>query len=264
MKLFYRKYGSGPPLIILHGLYGSSDNWIPIAKMISGNFTIYIPDIRNHGKSPHSGIHNYDAISDDISELTEELGFENIFLAGHSMGGKAAVRFAMRWPDKIKGLLIADIAPFTDEKKISDAYDQHYSILSAMLNTDIESADSRDIIENLLARQISSDKIRGFIMKNLQRNEDNRFSWKLNVHALLENLPGILASLPYEGALQYPLTGFPVTFLKGENSAYLDTEDFREILRFFPAAELKIIENTGHWLHAENPDAVAKALLELL
>src|SRR5512138_128346 len=104
MELFYRKYGTGPPLFILHGLFGSSDNWVTIARKLSGYFTVYLPDQRNHGQSPHSDIHNYDSMSRDLFELTEKLEINKLFLAGHSMGGKVAVNFALKWPEKINSL----------------------------------------------------------------------------------------------------------------------------------------------------------------
>ncbi len=113
MKLFYRKYGNGPPLIILHGLFGSSDNWVTIAKSLSEVFTVYLPDQRNHGLSPHSDIHDYESMSQDLSELAKDLSLKKFFLAGHSMGGKTAIAFAMSWPEMLNGLLIADISPFT-------------------------------------------------------------------------------------------------------------------------------------------------------
>ena len=115
MKLFYRKFGDGPPLIILHGLYGSSDNWVSIAKKLGDSFTVYLPDQRNHGQSPHSDIHDYDSMRDDLFELVTELRLKKFFLAGHSMGGKTAMAFAVKWPEMINGLLIADISPFTNE-----------------------------------------------------------------------------------------------------------------------------------------------------
>ena len=112
MKLFYRKYGAGPSLIILHGLYGASDNWATIAKNLSERFTVYVPDQRNHGNSPHSDIHDYDSMRDDLYELAGDLKLKKFFLAGHSMGGKTAIAFAVKWPEMINGLLIADISPF--------------------------------------------------------------------------------------------------------------------------------------------------------
>jgi esterase len=263
MKLFYRKYGEGPPLLILHGLYGSSDNWVTIAKSISKAFTVYLPDLRNHGRSPHSEQHDYDSMTDDIFELASELKLYKFFLAGHSMGGKAAVRFAMRWPDMIEGLLVADISPF--ETRISNpvAYTQHLNILKTIAETDISIAASRHEIENLFLDRISSSKIRGLLMKNLQINDEGKYSWRNNNASLLKNIDRIIEAIAEPEGNYEPLTGFPVIFLKGENSDYLSEGDFRGILKMFPGAEFRTIKNAGHWLHADNPEAVIKALSDL-
>jgi len=115
MKLFCRKYGNGPPLIILHGLFGSSDNWVTIARGMSDRFTVFLPDQRNHGSSPRSNVHDYESLSNDLKELADDLRLDKYFLAGHSMGGKTAVSFACKWPERLSGLLVADISPFANE-----------------------------------------------------------------------------------------------------------------------------------------------------
>ena len=264
MKLFYRKYGEGPPLVILHGLYGSSDNWMTIAKNISGNFTVYLPDLRNHGKSPHSEIHDYNSMSSDIYELVTELNLGKFFLAGHSMGGKAAIRFAIMWPEMVEGLLVADISPFETKTSNLTAYNQHLAILKAVTETDISGASSRNEIENMFLGSISSVKIRGLIMKNIMRTSDGRYSWRINNSSLLKNIDKIIESVAGETGILEPVTGFPVIFLKGENSEYLPSGDFRKISGLFPSAEFRVIKNAGHWLHADNPEAVSEALLSLL
>jgi pimeloyl-ACP methyl ester carboxylesterase len=264
MRLFYRRYGEGPPLVILHGLYGSSDNWVTIAKNISGNFTVYLPDLRNHGQSPHSDIHDYNSMSGDVFELITELNLGKFFLAGHSMGGKAAIRFAMRWPELLEGLLIADISPFETKTSNLASYDQHLAILKAISETDISKAASRKEIENMFLDRISSAKIRGLIMKNLFRTSDINYSWRINNSSLLRNIDRIIESVAGETGIFEPVTGFPVLFLKGENSEYLPSGDFRKISELFPSVEFRVIKNAGHWLHADNPEAVSEALLSLL
>jgi pimeloyl-ACP methyl ester carboxylesterase len=264
MKLFYRRYGEGPPLIILHGLYGSSDNWVTIAKKISKNFTIYLPDQRNHGQSPHSDIHDYDSMSSDIREFAMENNLERFFLAGHSMGGKTAIRFALRWPELLEGLIVADISPFETKASNSESYNQQLAILRILVETDISATRSRADLESLFTDKISSGKIRGLILKNIQRNDDGSFSWKMNNASLLKNIDKIIDRVAGSERSYEPITGFPVLFLKGENSDYLPPEDFDEILKLFPAAEFRIIKNAGHWLHADNPEAVTEALLSFL
>jgi pimeloyl-ACP methyl ester carboxylesterase len=259
MRLFYRKIGEGPPLIILHGLFGSSDNWLTIAKKISTSFTVYLPDQRNHGLSPHDEIHNYDSMSNDLYDLVTELDLKKFFLAGHSMGGKTAMKFAMKWPEMIQGLMIADISPSGDRKNNAQVYNEYYEILRSITDTDISKAESRTDVDKLLAERIPSGKVRSLILKNLQRDENKRFVWKLNAWALLNNLDKIMEGLPFA----QQITGFPVLFLKGENSEYILKEDYNSITRLFPAAEIRVIKNAGHWLHADNPEAVLEALLDM-
>ena len=264
MKLFCRKYGSGPPLIILHGLYGSSDNWVSVAKSLSSRFTVYLPDQRNHGQSPHNPVHDYDSMKNDLYDLAGELKLQKFFLAGHSMGGKTAVNFALTWPEKLSGLLVADISPFVSENRNPVAYALHKNILNSILSIDIKSVRTREEAEKLLSRTIDSDITRGFIMKNLKRESDNSFSWKLNASALLENLDRIMEGIEPGDDYSEELSGFPVFFLKGEYSDYLPESDFPRIRRIFPAADFIIIPASGHWIHADNPEAVKECLLKFL
>jgi len=258
MKLFYRRYGEGAPLIILHGLYGSSDNWVSIAKKISGHFTIYLPDQRNHGQSPHSDVHDYESMSNDLHEFASDNKLEKFFLAGHSMGGKTAALFALKWPELLDGLIIADISPFETRSSNSESYNQHLSILKILQETDISKAASRAEIERILADKIKSGRERALIMKNIRRNDDSSFTWKTNNASLLKNIDSILDSITGTKITYEPVTGFPVIFLKGENSDYLPASDKSKILKLFPAAEFRIIKNAGHWLHTDNPEAVVE------
>jgi pimeloyl-ACP methyl ester carboxylesterase len=264
MKLFYRKYGSGPPLIILHGLFGSSDNWVSIAKSLADNFTVILPDQRNHGQSPHSDIHDYDSMRDDLFELANDLSLKKFFLAGHSMGGKTAIAFAMKWPEMLNGLLIADISPFTNEAARNSIYSEHNNILSAVLSIDLTKVSTRSDAEKLLSEKIESEKTRGLIMKNLQRTGDNSFSWKINAESLLKNLDRIMTGVERRQDYNHQITGFPVIFLKGGDSDYIPSDDFKDILMVFPAAELIVIPGAGHWINADKPEEVVKNIKRLL
>jgi len=262
MKLFYRKYGEGPPLIILHGLYGSSDNWASIAKSLSDTFTVYIPDLRNHGQSPHDRIHDYDSIVDDLFELVSDLKLKKFFLAGHSMGGKCAVSFAIRWPEMINGLLVADISPFRNGSTMKKEYDNHKVILEAMSSLDLHKISARKDAEDILAKKIPSEGIRGFILKNLRRTNDGSYTWKLNVSALLSNIDSIIQGIG--SGENESIEGFPVIFIKGGNSDYLPDEDFTGIKRVFRAAELIVIPGAGHWIHSDKPEEVISNFKRLL
>lgn len=264
MKLFYRKYGSGPPLFILHGLFGSSDNWMTIAKKLSDTFTVYLPDQRNHGRSPHSEIHDYESMRDDLRELLTELSIDKLFLAGHSMGGKTAISFALRWPEMLNGLLVADISPFRDGVKDNPEYELHSSILNSIQSLDLSKISSRAEAEEHLTRSGLPVSVRGFILKNLQRIGGNKFEWKINASALLSNLDKIMKGIDRKDAFSQQVTGFPVIFLKGSDSGYLPSEDYNDILKIFPAAEFVIIEKAGHWLHADNPEEVERNIRRLI
>jgi esterase len=263
MKLFYRKYGEGPPLIILHGLYGSSDNWATIAKNLDTIYTVYLPDQRNHGQSPHSDIHDYDSMRDDLFELADDLKLRKFFLAGHSMGGKTALSFALKWPEMINGLLIADISPFVNENNNQSAYNQHQTILNSILSIDLSTITSRAEADMFLMEKIKSEKIRGFILKNLQRGSGNSFSWKLNALSLVKNLEKIMQGIDRNAGFSQQITGFPVIFLKGADSDYLPESDYKDILKVFPAAEFVVAANAGHWIHSDRPDEVIRNLRRL-
>jgi esterase len=264
MKLFYRKYGNGPALIILHGLYGSSDNWVTIARNLSDSFTVYLPDQRNHGQSPHSQVHDYDSMRNDLYELVNDLSLKKFFLAGHSMGGKTAIAFAMKWPEMLNGLLIADISPFTTQNSSNSIYTRHYTILNAILSVDPGKLSNRSQAETLLAQNIPSEKERGLILKNLQRTSDNTFAWKLNASSLLKNLGKIMEGIDRGTDFNRQITGFPVIFLRGGDSDYIPKKDFMDIMHAFPAADIIDVEGAGHWIQVDRPGEVVKYIRELL
>ncbi len=266
MKLFYRKLGNGgKPIIILHGLYGSSDNWLSIGKSLSEYLEVYLVDLRNHGRSPHHDSHNYELIRDDLSALMDDLGLEKALLAGHSMGGKAVMCFAQHNPDRLERLIIVDIAP----KSYKDLYRKeslsHYDILKSMQDVDFSSVSSRRDVENKLADSISSSRIRSFLMKNLGRDEGGRYYWTLNLDVIIRELDNIMDGVNrncFDPA--FPVTGIPVLFIRGEKSPYILDEDMDFIEKIFPSAKLVTIENAGHWLHAEQPGAFTEAVREFV
>jgi len=137
MKLYYRKTGSGPAIVILHGLYGSSDNWFSIARELKDRFTVYLPDLRNHGQSPHHEIHTYESMSEDLFEMMSGEGIGKFILAGHSMGGKTAMKYSLRWPDSLNSLVVVDISPFGTNDPENVFYRQHSSILEAIISIDV-------------------------------------------------------------------------------------------------------------------------------
>ena len=187
MKLSYRKLGTGQPLIIVHGLYGASDNWLTIAKELANNFEVYIVDQRNHGNSPHADSHTYQDLKEDLLEFMDDQNIEKAILLGHSMGGKTVMIFATDYPERVSSLMVVDIAP-KNYSKISDYAPQtidHSCIVKAMLNLDLLAYKNRTEIDTKLKENISSDKVRQFLLKNLKRNENKQFIWKLNIKTII-------------------------------------------------------------------------------
>lgn len=264
MRLFYRIYGSGHPLIILHGLFGSSDNWISIAKSLSSKFKVVLPDLRNHGQSFHSQYHDYDSMKEDLVELVTELGWKKFCLGGHSMGGKIAAKYALEWPEKLDGLLVADISPFSQKSDNSKDFILHKKILDYMINEDISGFMTRNEIRSNLSRYINSERVRELILKNLKRKPDNTFAWKINAVAVRENLKRMAESIDPSNGDTGEVKGFPVLFLRGEYSEYLQEDAYPDILRIFPASEFIIIPRAGHWINADNPEAVKDCFMKLI
>lgn len=193
MELFFRKYGSGNPIIILHGLYGISDNWVKYARKLSDNFTVFIPDLRNHGQSGHSLHFNYEVMSEDISEFIENNQIENPILIGHSMGGKVAIKFTLDNPDLVRKLVVIDMST-----RKYDLRNFHSNIINSMLDIDFSKIKSRDEVDKFLSNFIEDEKIRLFVMKNLYRTEKNSFSWRINIQAIIDNLDYVFEEISHK------------------------------------------------------------------
>jgi len=251
MKLYFRKLGSGPPMIIIHGLYGMSDNWMTIARVLSKSFEVYLPDMRNHGRSPHSPYHTYEIMQNDIYEFCKEQKIEKAVLIGHSMGGKIAMNFAKAHPDLVSHLLVVDISPrqyTTEDDKLSHFFN-HKKIISALRSINISELKSREEADTLLAQHIELPYVRNFLLKNLYHNSVKKFEWRVNLKTLSRSLPDIMTSMDADE----PITGFPVLFVRGGKSDYIRDEDADLIESIFPTTEIVTIENASHWLHAEFP-----------
>jgi esterase len=266
MNLFFRKFGGGPPFIILHGLYGSSDNWVSIGRELSAWFEVYLLDLRNHGRSPHSPEHSYKQMAGDLKEFMDDHQIQKAIILGHSMGGKAAMKFACLFPERITHLIVLDIAPksylFSSDLQ-SDTLN-HKKILQAMLNFDFSGIQNRDELDERLAKVIRSRQVRQFLLKNVKRKKDHTFDWIINVQSLFDNLDNILDGFSTElAAIGEPVTGFPVLFIKGAKSEYITKDDEALIKKLFPYADIHSVPGVGHWLHAEEPVLLLKSVLKL-
>lgn len=242
MKLLnYKRFGQGQPLIILHGFLGSLDNWLTLGKRFAESYEVFIVDQRNHGKSFHSDEFGYEDMVDDLEVLIDELQLENPILLGHSMGGKTVMQYAAFHPQKIEKLVVADIGP--------KAYPVHHDqILQGLKAIPVDTIDSRQNADDVLSNYVEIESTRVFLLKNLKRTSDG-FDWKMNLKVLCDKISEVGKELNYHLPIETD-----TLFIRGGRSDYIMDEDWGEIEEVFPNAELKTINNTGHWLHAENPD----------
>lgn len=243
MKLFFRKYGQGPPLIIFHGLFGQSDNWNTLGKQFSEcGFAVYLIDQRNHGFSPHSDEWNYALMSNDILELIEDNRLENVILLGHSMGGKSVMHFAVHHCKKISKLIVVDIAP----KHYLPAHDD---VIEALLSVNFDAVKSRKEVEIQLSKFISDFATKQFLLKNLYWKQEGKLDWRFNLKVITKNIEKVGETFNLENKL----CNAPTLFIRGENSRYILDSDFISTLKIFPNAELKTIAGAGHWIHTDKP-----------
>ncbi|WP_245326335.1 alpha/beta fold hydrolase [Hymenobacter wooponensis] len=249
MLLHFREMGQGNPLVILHGLFGTSDNWQTLARRWSeAGHRVIVADLRNHGRSFHSAEHSYELMSQDILGLFNHLQLDaaTTTLLGHSMGGKASMRFALDHPERLARLVVVDIAP-----RVSDMAHQD-DILAGLNAVPVSTLESRQQAEDALAQHIPQPSVRQFLLKNLYRLEDNSFAWRQNLAALNEHMQAIGAEITSNQPFLKP-----ALFIRGGKSDYISTEDkLYGIPAIFPNSQVETIVNAGHWVHAEAPDAV--------
>lgn len=244
MQLFFRRFGKkgDQPVVILHGLFGISDNWVSFARRLSQQASeVFIPDQRNHGQSPQSDNFNYLALTDDLFDFIDENEIEDPIIIGHSMGGKVAMRYTLENPLLVKKLIVVDIS-----LKAYGPRKQHLSIIKAMKSIDLASINSRQEVEDQLAKYIPEPRIRLFILKNLHRKGKNEFEWRLYYEGIEKSLTEMFDAI--DTSVKYSK---PTLFIKGGASDYILLEDFDQIRYNFPNAEIITIENASHWLHVE-------------
>lgn len=254
MSLFFRKIDGGPePLLVLHGVFGSSDNWLTISKHIaSSRYTAYLIDQRNHGRSPHKDKLDYNSLAEDLHDFIDEHKLENPVLLGHSMGGKTVMQYATRWPDDIRKLIVVDIAP--------KAYPVHHEkILEGLAAVPLAQLESRQEADDILARHEPSAGVRQFLLKNLYKNESGAFDWRINLPVLTRDMPVI-----GEEITSAEPVNVPTLFIKGEKSDYILDQDEPQILKLFPDTRFVTIPGAGHWVQAEQPELFLKALKSFL
>lgn len=253
MKLHSQILGKGTPFVILHGFLGMSDNWRTLGNRFSeSGYQVHLLDQRNHGRSFHSDDFSYNFMADDLKTYCDEKGLDQIVLLGHSMGGKVAMHFAVEHPDMIAKLIVADIAP--------KYYPPHHQyILKALSSLDFSEIETRGQAEDVLAQYIKDKAVRLFLMKNLYRKSKSEYGLRINLPVLTEKIDAVGVGLSDEA-----IFNGDTLFLAGGNSDYIEAMDERLIKKHFPNSRIKTIENVGHWLHAEKPDAFFSICIDFL
>jgi pimeloyl-ACP methyl ester carboxylesterase len=252
MQLHFKESGQGGAVVLLHGLFGSADNWHHIALRLAENFHVFAVDQRNHGQSPHSDEMDYPLMAADVNRFMAARGIASARVIGHSMGGKTAMQFALQFPGRVEKLVVADMAP----RAYAPA---HEKIFAAQLALDLKSFSSRPQIEDALASEIPNLVLRRFLLKNLGRNDAGEFFWKIN-------LRGIAASYLKLGEPVSAPAPFakPTLFVRGGKSRYINPDDERLIRQLFPQAEIQTIADASHWVHADQPAEFLRLALDFL
>ncbi|NVK64512.1 MAG: alpha/beta fold hydrolase [Flavobacteriales bacterium] len=248
MKLHYRELGEGKPLMILHGLFGFSDNWQTHAKKLAEYYRVILVDLRNHGHSDWSDEFSYDIMAEDVIELAHDLELEDLILVGHSMGGKVAMTVAQKEDELLEKLVVVDMG--------TKSYPMHHEhILAGIHAVKVDEIKARREAEEQMSAHIESEGVMQFLLKNLYWKEKGKLAWRMNVDVLEREMPEILKALP-EGEVFAP-----TLFIRGELSNYIREEDFESLENQFLDARIVTIEGAGHWVHAEAPTEFLETLL---
>lgn len=237
----YGENQTGTALLVFHGLFGMLDNWGGFGKEMGELFPVHLIDLRNHGKSFHSSEMSHDDLALDILHYMEFHQLKKINLLGHSLGGKAVMQFAIKYPDKVKKLIVVDIAP--------KAYPPHHQgIIKALETVDFEKVNTRQEVEELLQQYIPEKSVIQFLAKNLYWTEDKKLNWRFNLKILAEKYTEFVSN-----AIKYGVFVGETLFISGEKSNYILPQDEFQIKQQFPNSSVVTIKNAGHWVQAENP-----------
>lgn len=251
--LHYSTLGTGKPLVILHGLFGSGKNWQSHARQFAQHFQVFTIDSRNHGESFHADEMNYSVMAADVANLLNRLELSDCNVLGHSMGGKVAMVLARQNPDLVARLIVADIAPV--------AYFHHYDdLINPILALSLETIESRAQADQLLRQNIPEDQLRAFLLQNLVR-ESSGWRWRVNWEVIqrdMEWLTGFV-DLPQDWSIE-----IPSLFIRGEKSDYIGDAEINVINRRFSHYRVETVEAAGHWLHAEKPQPFNRLVLDFL
>lgn len=243
MKLHFQQFGAGPPLVILHGLLGSSDNWITLSRRFGQRRKVFALDLRNHGRSPHSDSMSHAEMADDVARFLDARGLSCVALMGHSLGGKAAMETALIHPERVGRLIVVDIAP--------RAYPpRHANLLRALAALDLERLQDRTEALAALEKAIPSLPLRRFVLKNLEVSERCGMKWRINLNGIRENYAGLTQGLEPGRTFKRP-----TLIVRGGKSDHVTDGDFDAMRDLFPSVECASVAGAGHWVHADAPDA---------
>jgi esterase len=252
MKLHSQVIGSGVDLIVLHGLFGSHQNWQPVARRLSGRFRVHTVDLRNHGASPHHDEVNYPLMAEDLHGFMDQAGIASAHVLGHSLGGKVAMQFALLWPQRVGKLVVVDIAPRAYESV-------HDEVFAALRGLHLSRIRTRTEADAALAGSIPHHATRRFLLTNLVPLPEGGFRWRVNLEALSAQREQLTAAVtgmvPFEG---------PMLFVRGGCSDYVCDTDRVPIERLFPQARLETIEGAGHWVHVDALEAFLDQITSFL
>lgn len=249
MLLNHKILGNGQPLVILHGLFGSLDNWLTHAKKLSKYYQVILVDQRNHGHSDWSDDFNYNILAQDLKELLDYLKLKKVLLLGHSMGGKTVIEFSQNYPEYIEKLIVVDIG-------LKQYPMHHQQILTGLNAIDLSIVQTRGEAEKIMKQYIESIGVRQFLLKNLYWKDKGQLAWRMNIPVLENQMSNILAKL--DDSPVY----LPTLFIRGALSNYILEDDYEEIEDVFNDIRFETIENAGHWVHAESPEKFIETVLE--
>ena len=256
-QLNYQQLGQGEPIVLIHGLFGSLENLNMVAKPLSQYYCVTSIDVRNHGNSFHQASMSYEELSQDVITLLDHLAISSCHILGHSMGGKIAMQIALTFPDKVKKLIVADIAPVKYPA-------HHLEIIKGLQALDLNSITKRRDADEQLAPYVDNAGVRQFLLRNLATNDQGKFTFKCNLNNIEQGYQQIMQGLEIsESDNSQPFSG-DTLFIKGGDSDYILSEHQKAITTLFPNAKAKIIQGTGHWLHAEKTIAFNKIVTDFL
>jgi pimeloyl-ACP methyl ester carboxylesterase len=251
MKLFARTFGNGPAVLILHGLFGMSDNWLTIGRALAEKgYSIHLPDLRNHGRSPHAESHRYPDMCDDLLAYLEEQELDTVRIIGHSMGGKLGMILALLHPERVRQLVVVDIAP-ADYRSPEKSY--HTNLIDTLQRIDLFAHRERGAIREELEARLHDRRLAAFLTKSIDRaGRSAGVRWKFNLPVLKKYIQHLQIGLD-ELEIHAPCP-VPTLFVKGNASDYYLPKHDHDRLMFFPNSEVAGIDKAGHWVHSEQPE----------